>query len=254
MLSEKYAKLIRSLIHKKYRSEYNLFVAEGRKSILDILGSGFEAIDKIFITSEEWEENHTQWAPWKDKTHIVTSKEINKISNMDSTPTAVMTGNIPPALNRNEINFKAGIHIYLDQIQDPGNMGTILRTATWFGVESIGLSEGCADIVHPKVIQASMGSFCRINYWLGPLTSDLHQTASEVIGADLMGDELYQQQLPLSGLLVIGNEGQGISPSVRSLLNRSIKIPAYGGKTESLNAAIATAVILAEWQRQMHLK
>lgn len=254
MLSVNYAKIIRSLVHKKYRYEYNLFVAEGNKSVKDILRSGFEAVEQIFILPDAMDETAEFFRKWGDKIQVIHSREMAKISNLDSAPDMLMTGKIPPAYPILSSGLKPGIHLYLDQIQDPGNMGTILRTAEWFGVETIGLSEGCADIVHPKVIQASMGSFCRIQYWNGSLSSLDNFNHVPLLGADLHGADVYRFQLPEFGILIIGSEGQGISAQVRSRLSQTIKIPAYSNQVESLNAATATAILLAEWQRQIHSK
>jgi len=254
MLSEKYAKVIRSLIHKKYRYQYNLFVAEGSKSVVDILASGFNGVDRIYCTRQALQDHKEILTPWIDKIHTVSPQEIAKISNLESAPDMLMTGQIPKPYSINDSGFIKGIHLYLDQIQDPGNLGTILRTAEWFGVQSIGLSEGCADVMHPKVIQASMGSFCRIRYWIGELNLYSRLTDWPILGADLKGIDLFQFALPDYGILVIGNEGQGISSKIKSILTQSIKIPGYNAITESLNAAVASAIILAEWQRQIHTK
>ena len=253
MLSEKYAKVIRSLVHKKYRQEYNLFVAEGKKAVLDILAGGFKAVDRIFITPDIPDYNEVLLQEWADKIHPISHKEMTRISNMESAPDILLTGQIPPPFPVWDAGFQPGIHLYLDQIQDPGNLGTILRTAEWFGVQTVGLSEGCADLVHPKVIQSSMGSFCRIKYWTGALKNPGIDKIP-LVGADLDGVDVFKYSLPVNGILVIGNEGQGISPQVRTLLSHTIKIPPYSGTVESLNAAIATAILLSEWQRQLNYK
>jgi len=219
MLSEKYAKVIRSLVHKKYRQEYNLFVAEGKKAVLDILGGGYRAVDRIFITPEITDHLEVLSQEWDDKIHPVSNKEMARISNMDTVPDILLIGYIPPPYPVWEAGFQPGIHLYLDQIQDPGNLGTILRTAEWFDVKTVGLSEGCADLVHPKVIQSSMGSFCRVKYWNGGLNS-LGLEKIPLVGAGLDGVDVFQYSLPANGILVIGNEGQGISTHVKSLLTR----------------------------------
>lgn len=252
MLSENHAKIIRSLSLKKYRYKYNLFLAEGVKTVFDILQSGFKEVHQIFVSQKLAVSYSGLLEPFKDKLHMVTDKEMGRISNLDSAPEILMTGRIPPPAVLIPSDFESGIHIYLDQVQDPGNVGNILRTAEWFDVRSIGFSEGCADIVHPKVIQASMGSFCRVKYWTGTLTTFALSDHTPVIGANLDGELLYQRPLPDSGILVIGSEGQGISPPVRTRLTRVVRIPSYQAVTESLNAAMATGIILAEWQRQGH--
>lgn len=252
MLSENHVKIIRSLSHKKYRYKYNLFLAEGVKTVFDILQSGFREVHQIFVSQKLPGSYAGLLEPFKDKLHTVTDKEMGRISNLDSSPEILMTGRIPPPAVPLPFDFESGIHIYLDQVQDPGNVGTILRTAEWFNVRSIGFSEGCADIVHPKVIQASMGSFCRVKYWTGALAAITLDQSTPLIGAALDGELLYQRPLPGSGILVIGSEGQGISPPIKTRLTRAVRIPSYQSVTESLNAAMATGILLAEWQRQVH--
>lgn len=254
MLSEKYAKLIRSLIHKKYRYEYNLFVAEGRKAVLDILASGFNAVDRIYMIQEMQDETQKTLQSWSDKIHTVSAKEMAKISNLDSSTEILMTGVIPAPYPVEEMGFNKGIHLYLDHIQDPGNLGTILRTAEWFGVQTIGFSEGCADLVHPKVIQASAGSFCKIAYWNGNLNDQAQHLHMPLLGADLDGIDLFKYTMPETAMLIIGSEGQGISAPIKIRMTQTLRIPSYTPNMDSLNAGIAAAVVLAEWQRQLHYK
>jgi TrmH family RNA methyltransferase len=254
MLSENQAKIIRSLSLKKYRYKYNLFLAEGAKTVFDILRSGFKEVHQIFISRAPDDPDSALLMPFKERVIKVTDREMSRISNLDSIPEILMTGSIPPPMFPERSDFENGIHLYLDQVQDPGNLGTILRTAEWFAVRSIGFSEGCADIVHPKVIQASMGSFSRVKYWNGTLTALSLNDHLPVIGAALEGEPLYEKFLPDSGLLVIGSEGKGISEQVRTRLTCTVRIPAYQALPESLNAAMATGIILAEWQRQLHTR
>jgi len=222
--------------------------------VFDILRSGFKEVQQIFISRAPDDPNSTLLMPFKEKVIEVTDREMSRISNLDTHPEILMTGSIPPPMVPEGSYFETGIHLYLDQVQDPGNLGTILRTAEWFAVRSIGFSEGCADIVHPKVIQASMGSFCRVKYWCGAISALSLDDHYPVIGAALEGESLYQNFLPDSGLLVIGSEGQGISKQVRTRLTCTVRIPAYQALPESLNAAMATGIILAEWQRQLHTR
>ncbi len=251
MISENAVKLIRSLALKKYRYKHNLFIAEGKKMVFDILRSGFTDVNRIFISKELVEEYRSLLSKFEKNINICDSKEFSKISNLDSPPEIILIGDIPQRYEINKESLAKGIHIYLDQIQDPGNLGTIFRTAEWFGVSSIGLSEGCADYVMPKVIQASMGSFCRIPVWHGELPEFIQK--DKVYAADLSGDSVYDIALPANGLLVIGNEGQGLTDYVRKKVNNFIHIPSYSKNIESLNAANATAVILSEWRRQLTL-
>jgi len=249
MISDNTAKLIRSLAIKKYRYKHNLFIAEGKKLIFDMLKSGSSRVKNILITPELLEENNELIKKYEKFLIVCDKAEFSKISNLESLPDVIFIGEIPQRYEINKQGLSIGLHLYLDQIQDPGNVGTIFRNAEWFGVSSIGLSEGCADFVHPKVIQASMGSFCRVPSWQGELTEDLME--GKIYAADLDGSSIYDISLPGNGLLIIGNEGQGISKPIRVKVNHFIKIPAYSETLDSLNAANAAAVILSEWRRQI---
>ena len=250
MISEKSTKIIRSLVHKKYRQKYNFFIAEGRKIVIDMLKSGFNAIHQLYITTEAFEENRNLLKQFSDQTQIILSNEFSKISNLDSLPDIILIGIIPKQLEIDRLELNSGLHLYLDQIQDPGNLGTIFRTAEWFGVKSIGMSEGCADLFHPKVVQASMGSFCRVPYWIGDIPIPIENNKLNIIGADMNGSSLYSTLFPSNLILAIGNEGQGISDKLRSQIKQYINIPSFSNHIESLNAANAAAIILSEIKRQ----
>ncbi len=254
MLSENTTKLIRSLVQKKYRHKHNNFLAEGRKTILDMLSAGFDAVDHIYVSQDALNEHHRILSKVRGKLTILTEKEFGKISNLDSAPDMILIGQIPAPINPLSLDFNLGLHLYLDRVQDPGNVGTILRTAEWFGVATIGISEGTADIAHPKVVQASMGSFSRLPHWTGSLANLKISDGVEVLGASLSGTSIYATRLPEQGILVIGSEGQGISPDLKSMIKKYVHIPAYSPHIESLNAANASAIILAEWRRQIESK
>lgn len=249
MLSEKNTKVIRSLVHKKYRYQHNLFIAEGRKIIIDMLKSGFKAIHQLYLTDMANLEYRSVLEPFKHTLILLSDKEMNKISNLDTASDMILIGKIPTPTDCKEIDFSNGIHLFLDQIQDPGNLGTIFRTAEWFGVKSIGMSNECADYLQPKVIQASMGSFWRLPVWIGELQNKWPH-GFEIFGADLHGKSLYETKFHSNGLLVIGSEGQGLSKGSRSIVDQYVTVPAFSGNIESLNAANATAIILSEWKRQ----
>ncbi|MEP7267018.1 MAG: RNA methyltransferase [Saprospiraceae bacterium] len=250
MITESGTKLIRSLTYKKYRYKHGLFIAEGKKTILDMLNAGFSGIKDIYMTNPVFEEHQFILSKLEDKCKIVEVSDLTRISNLESTPEIVMIGFIPSRAKPDKYLFETGIHLYLDQIQDPGNVGTILRTAEWFGIKSIGMSEGCADFVHPKVIQASMGSFSRMAIWNGALPFE-YLEENKIYAADLKGNSIYETPLPAAGLVIIGNEGNGIADYIRKKVNNFIRIPSYSKEVESLNAANATAIILSEWRRQL---
>lgn len=247
MVSEKNTKIIRSLSHKKYRQQYKFFIAEGRKIVIDMLITGFHDIYQLYVSMEALEAYRSILEQVKSKVILLEPKHFSKISNLDSPPDMILIGHIPSPVDVNLIDFSTGFHLYLDQVQDPGNMGTIFRTAEWFGVKSIGMSQGCADLFHPKVVQASMGSFWRVPYWLGDLPT---VPGTPIIGADLQGSSLYKAMLPGNALLAIGSEGQGLSSALKSRIDQYLCIPSYSPNIESLNAANATAIILSEFKRQ----
>ncbi len=215
-----------------------------------MLNAGFSGIKDIYMTNPVFEEHQFILSKLEDKCKIVEVSDLTRISNLESTPEIVMIGFIPSRAKPDKYLFETGIHLYLDQIQDPGNVGTILRTAEWFGIKSIGMSEGCADFVHPKVIQASMGSFSRMAIWNGALPFE-YLEENKIYAADLKGNSIYETPLPAAGLVIIGNEGNGIADYIRKKVNNFIRIPSYSKEVESLNAANATAIILSEWRRQL---
>ena len=228
MISKNKIKLIHSLEHKKSRKETGLFVAEGRKIISD-LKKNFELVD--FFEGEDAEKASlldtpaNQLALFKCKNHSV--KEINQ----------------------------SALTLALDDIQNPGNLGTIIRLADWFGIEDIYCSEKCADIYNPKVVQATMGSLGHVNVFYTNL-KELLQTLPEnypIYGTFLEGDNIYEQKLTKNGVVIMGNEGHGISDDIKNLVNAKLFIPNYPQDrqlSESLNVAIATAIICSEFRRR----
>lgn len=249
MISENTAKLIRSLTQKKYRYKHNLFIAEGKKLVFDLLLSGFKGIKTIFLTEDIFQEKKELLSRYSSYFEICTERDFSKVSNLNSKPEIILIGEIPLFVMPSHDFLSKGLHLFLDQIQDPGNVGTILRSAEWFGVQSVGFSEGTADFVHPRVIQASMGSFYRVPVWNKALDKELIKNIP-VFGADTNGESIYTMDLPVNAILIIGSEGQGLSAESELLLTQFIKIPRYSDKTESLNAAVAASVLLGEWKRR----
>lgn len=178
----------------------------------------------------------------------LSSAIIEKISALKTAADVVATVRIPqwPALVHDTLNKK--FSIVLDGIQDPGNMGTIIRTADWFGMENIICSEDCVDVYNPKVVQATMGSLSRINVHYVDLKQMLTDTKLPVYGALLDGGNIYNTNFGTEGLIVMGNEGNGLTDDVKQLVTRAVTIP-RGGKAESLNVAIATAIFCSEISR-----
>ena len=236
MLSRNEFKYIQSLFDKKNRQEEGLFIAEGPKLIEEILKSNY-AIKKIYATDNWVVEN----PDYTDKIISVNEAELSRITGLQNANKVIaivhQQENILPNLNNN-------ISLVLDGIQDPGNMGTIIRIADWYGIKNILCSEDCVELYNPKVVQSTMGSFVRVNCWYGNIATVLKESSMPVFGALLNGKNVQLQNKLKEGFLVIGNEGKGISKDILSYINHAITIPRIGG-AESLNAAVATGIILS---------
>ncbi|MBN4047319.1 RNA methyltransferase [Olleya sp. AH-315-K02] len=240
MLSKSEIKLITSLKQKKYRLQHQLFVAEGKKTILELLNSKFQ-LHQLFTTTLEFD------VPDVLQTTI-TPKELNKISFLKTPNTALAVFEIPKS---QPIDFNKLI-VALDDVQDPGNLGTIIRSCDWFGVRDLVCNLETVDCYNPKVIQASMGSIARVNVSHVILSAFLGVVGEAKFGAFMDGDNVYEMNLPSSGILVLGNEANGISKEVESQITQRITIPRFGSlqATESLNVANATAILLSEFKRR----
>ena len=222
-------KLIRSLRDKKFRDEYGLFVVEGEKMVRELCDSGYE-LEAIYREEE------------------IGSAMMERISLCSSASPVLALARIPKRDSR-DFQPAPGLCLALDSVRDPGNVGTILRSADWFGVSRVYLSEDCADIYNPKVVQASMGSLFRVKISVcdvAELCRNFRSVGKDVFGTVLDGEDIYRCELPDEGLIVMGNESRGISEAVRRELSRRLRIPSFGGsRAESLNVAVATAVTLS---------
>ena len=256
MLSKNKIKLIRSLDLKKNRLANGLFVAEGKKLVFDLLASEI-AVSEIFCTKLIYSEliNYKNIS----EIEVVEKEELARISFLKTTPEIVAVFKIPESvIDWNEI--KSDLTLVLDSIQDPGNLGTIVRLADWFGIRNIICSEDSADLYNPKVIQSTMGGFARVKVHYVPLYEFLNQAKLlniPVYGAFLEGENLYKCDLTAHGIIVMGNEGNGISDITKTYISRKIHIPSFPTGTatsESLNVAIATSVICAEFRRRIICK
>jgi len=227
------------LKQKKFRTQHQLFVVEGIKVVEEFLNSDYE-LDAIFAVDDRFSQ-------YEQKLTKIDSKELAKISGF-STPNKVLaTFKIPSPL---AVNW-SGLVVALDDINDPGNLGTIIRLCDWFGIKNLVCSEATVDCYNPKVVQASMGSHTRVNITYVDLKMVL-PTASNCLGTFMNGDSIYEQHLPETGVIVLGNEANGISEGVESLVNTRLSIPRFGTvkQTESLNVANAAAIILSEFKRK----
>lgn len=240
MVSKNQIKLITSLQQKKYRKQEQLFFAEGVKVVQELLHSNFELQD-LFTTKQDF-----LTVP-KNKVHAISEAELKKISALTTPNSCLAVFKIPKAKEM----VDKGLIVALDDVRDPGNLGTIIRLCDWFGIETLFCSEESVDIYNPKVVQATMGSISRVNVVYGNLEAFLSQTILPVFGTFMDGKNIYQEKLPKEGIIVMGNEANGISSSVEKLVSERIAIPRFGNLqvTESLNVATATAIILSEFKR-----
>ena len=244
MISKNQLKYIRQLEQKKYRRREGLFVAEGTKVVGDLLQR--YRPEAVFATAD-WQ------APAGITPQLVTDDELRRISFLQH-PQQVLALFPLPSVNSLPSSVNSELSLALDGVQDPGNLGTIIRIADWFGISTIICSEDTVDAWNPKVVQATMGSIARVNiiYINLPEFLDSLPTDFPVYGTFLDGDNIYTQELTREGLIIMGNEGNGISDAVRTKVNRRLLIPDFhqGETADSLNVAIATAITCSEFRRR----
>jgi len=245
-LSKNTVKYIKSLQAKKFRQKYNNFVLEGDKIAREILQQETLEIEACYAIAPWIEANRSLLQRFSDKIHTIDEADLKKISGL-TTPNQVLVIAKQPQIKLDSSELQQNLTLYLDAIQDPGNMGTIIRIADWFGLPYVFCSRDCADVFSPKVVQATMGALLRVKT-LEIKLIDLQKQTSDlpVLGAVLNGVNIFSAKLPREGILVIGNESQGISQEIEALLTHRIAIPpAASGGAESLNAAVATGIIVA---------
>jgi RNA methyltransferase, TrmH family len=248
MLSKAKIKFIKSLQLKKYRKQEQCFVVQGAKSVQELLSSDFEVI-MLLGTEPFLASVHSSKKP---EILTVTEKDLAGLSEFQSNDTALavarLKSNDPVAIADHQFA------LVLDDIRDPGNLGTIIRTGDWFGITQIVASAETADFYNPKVISATMGSFVRVSIFYTDLEQYLAGgNRQPVYGAYLEGEDVHTTQFGKGGHILIGNESRGISPELEKFVTHKITIPRYG-KAESLNAGIATAVICDNLRRGVGLK
>ncbi len=238
MISKNQIKFVRSLELKKNRKRENLFVAEGPKVVGDLLRAGYTA-HSIFSTMQ------------RPDAQLISADELRRISFLQHPQEILAVFQIPqtPTI----IPAPSTLSLALDGVQDPGNVGTIIRIADWFGIDTIYCSLDTADVYNPKVVQATMGSLAHVHIIYCDLPQLLAEAHGPVYGTLLDGKDLYEQPLSVEGIIVMGNEGNGISETVRKFITHRLLIPNYhqdGRTAESLNVAIATAITCAEFRRR----
>ncbi len=240
MLSKNQIRLITSLQQKKQRFVHQLFFAEGIKVIQELLNSNFELVH-LYSTQSDFEDVSD------DKHTLISENELKKISALVTPNTCLAVFKIPTERKIVE----SGLILALDSVRDPGNLGTILRLCDWFGVNQIVCSKDAVDIYNPKGVQATMGSIARVNVSYVDLENFIGQTQLPVFGTFMDGNNIYKSILPQEGIIVMGNEANGISPELEKLIKNRLTIPRFGSlqQTESLNVATATAIVLSEFRR-----
>ena len=242
MTSHMNAKRIKSLREKKYRQNTKLFLVEGAKNVLELLASDY-AIDSLYVTSE-FKKAHAAKIQRAPEVHIVEKEELAAYGTLEHNDGALAIVRQKESLKPNSENE---IVLVLDDIRDPGNLGTIIRIADWYGVKHIVCSPSCVDWYNPKVVMATMGSFTRVSGFYTELPAYLKSQRAPILGTFLDGKNAHTYAFPKSGILVVGSESHGISREVAKCVSEKISIPSFGG-AESLNAAVATGIVLDRWK------
>ena len=241
MLTKNTIKQIASLRQQKFRKELGLFVVEGRKMVDELLHSHFETVN-LFAT-EAFLNDHPAFA----EAETVSEMQMEQMSGQDTPPGILAVVRIP---EQKEIKTSSRFVLALDGIANPGNMGTLLRTAEWFGITDVVCSPDCVELWNPKTVQATMGSLFRMPVGKADLPTFLHEASSNgkaIYGALLEGENLFEMREKAEGVIVIGSESHGIRAEVLPCITRPVTIPRVGGSlTESLNAAVAGGIIMAE--------
>ncbi|MEO5910333.1 MAG: RNA methyltransferase [Pelobium sp.] len=245
MLSKSQISLIKSLQQKKYRKENQLFIVEGLKAIAEFLNSPY-TFHSIYAIKELVPKLPN--LSHKQKVFEVSTNELDKISALQTPQGILAVVEIPQKTDLNLI--KDEMIIVLDGIQDPGNLGTIIRTADWFGFKQIICSENTVDVYNPKVIQATMGSLARVQISYQAIVPLLRESNLPKYGTLLNGKNIFNTDWPKEGFLILGSEGNGISEEILSLVTNAVTIPG-AGETESLNVGVAAAICCAEVKRNI---
>ncbi|MBO0322647.1 RNA methyltransferase [Muricauda sp. CAU 1633] len=238
MVTKNQIKLVVSLKQKKYRSQHGLFVVEGQKTVNELLQCGLKPY-KLFVDDSH---NPHDFAGFE----LVSKTLLKQMSSLANPSGVLGVFYIPDPKKMEESDWI----VALDAIRDPGNLGTIIRLCDWFGVKHLVCSEDTVDCYNPKVLQATMGSIARVNMMYTNLQNFLGKTKLPVYGTFMDGEPVYDKKLPLGGILVMGNEANGISNEISGFITERISIPQFGEATaESLNVATATAILLNEIRR-----
>ena len=247
MLSKNTLKFIKSLHQKKFRKLEEAFFVEGTKNVSELLKSDYEVTHLLY--SEKFGEDHFELLNSYVGESYLVSQKVLESTGMYQTNDSVLAvaktlQNFPPNLGKDELV------IALDNVRDPGNLGTIIRIADWYGIQNLILSSESADFYNPKVLQSSMGSFTRVKVFYTELLEYLDELGKPIFGAFLDGESIHNVDIQKAGIILLGNESSGISPELKHLVSNKITIPGFG-HAESLNVAVATAVICDNFRRQL---
>ena len=240
MLSKSQIKLVNSLKHKKFRQKHQLFIVEGVKVIKEILKSNLE-VEALFATVDLFSFNSENF-------YLISETDLAKISALSTPQVALALVKIPN--NNINVHQQNSLTVALDGVRDPGNLGTIIRLCDWFDVSTLICSPDTVDCYNPKVVQATMGSLARVDIVYEDLNQVLTQTNLPIYGAFMNAEPIYSAHLECNGILVMGNEANGISTEIENLITSKISIPKFGSaEVESLNVATATSIMLSEFKR-----
>jgi TrmH family RNA methyltransferase len=252
LLSKNKIKFIRSLEQKKFRRQEGAFVAEGHKTVGDLLNEGFEPL--LLVHTDEWETPVD--LPQRTEKITVSDEELKKASLLAHPQQVIGVFRLPTEKDFSLENIvRKELILYLDGVQDPGNLGTIIRTADWFGIKHVVCSQLTADAFAPKVVQATMGSIARVSIHYADILSTLRNMPHDtpIYGTFLDGQNIYNESLQSHGIIVMGNEGNGISDEVAQHVTHRLTVPSFhigSSRAESLNVSIATAIVCSEFRRQ----
>lgn len=248
MLGASKIKYLRSLHQRKFRQKYYNFVAEGTKTACEVLDSRTLEIEGIYAVKGWLDEQKQRLTGYEDRITLVDEDDLKKISLL-KTPNEVFMVLSQPAWELQAEEIQTDISLYLEDIRDPGNMGTILRIADWFGIRWVFCSASCVERTNPKVIQSSMGAFLRVKTREISIDALLEQVELPVFGTLLEGRSVFGMGLPAAAIIVIGNESLGISDEMRARITHAISIPRHEqGGAESLNAGVATGIVCAAFR------
>lgn len=250
MLSKNDIKNIKSLEHKKFRTEKGLFIAEGHKTVLELTGK-FSCT--LLAATQDWLDCHRNIPA--ERIESVTTDELKRASLLQSPQDVLAVFRIPKSEIKMSDTAQNNLVLALDDVQDPGNLGTIIRLADWFGIKDVFCSKGTADIYNPKAVQATMGALTRVRVHYTDLKQSIKELPESVpvYGTFLDGEIIYDTKLSANGVIIMGNEGNGITPEIKQSVTHKLYIPNWpkGAPTsESLNVAIATAIVCSEFRRR----